>query len=140
MPPNSKEYEKTYYKRKRREVLEELGNKCEICGTIFDLEIDHVNGYSGAFSPNGSRGGRRNLLDAIKLIKAGRKNELRLLCNECNANERIRTEDNKKFLKTSEYHNGLKQHETDLWIANLLNSLLFFNMRQKESVRGGNGK
>lgn len=84
MPSNSKEYRRAYYKRRRKEVIEELGGKCDNCDAITDLEIDHKNGYNGKHSPNGSRGGERNLWDAIKLIKAGRKNELRLLCKPCN--------------------------------------------------------
>ena len=88
MPANSPEYTraytKAYYKRKRREVIELLGGRCQKCGTIFDLEIDHINGYNGAFSPNKSRGGYRNLWDAIKLIKAGQVDELKLLCKTCN--------------------------------------------------------
>ena len=84
MSTNSPEYDRVYYKRKRRKIVELLGGRCQKCSTIFDLEIDHVNGYNGAISPNKSRGGKRNLLDAIKIIKTGRIDELRLLCTDCN--------------------------------------------------------
>ena len=86
MSSNSPEYDRAYYRRKRREVIELLGNRCAECGTIFNLEIDHVNGYNGRTTPNKTRGGNRNLQDAIKLIKAGRKDELRILCSDCNKN------------------------------------------------------
>lgn len=86
MPPNSAEYQRAYHKRKRREVIEALGGRCEQCGTIFDLEIDHVNGYNGRTTPNKTRGGNHNLQDAITLIKAGRKEELQVLCAKCNKN------------------------------------------------------
>jgi len=126
MPPNSKEYRKAYYKRRRKEVIKDLGSKCVFCGTIFDLEIDHKNGYNGKVSPNNSRGGMRNLFDAINLIKAGRKEELRVLCHKCNKAERKRGD--KCFLKTSDYIRGLNQQQTELWVANILTSFLFDNI------------
>jgi len=128
MPSNSPEYAKAYYKRKRREVIELLGNRYQKCGTISNLEIDHVNGYKGKLSPNKSRGGARNLSDARKLIKAGRKNELRLLCHQCNKAERKRTGDNNHFKSTSDYTNGLRQRATDLWFSNLAGSFFFENI------------
>ena len=77
---------RAYYHRKRREVLSLLGDKCAICGSTDrdTFEIDHKNGHGIRKSPNGSRGGMRNLWDSIKLIRAGRKNELRILCKRCN--------------------------------------------------------
>jgi len=86
MTTNSREYMRAYYRRKRKEVLKELGNKCAICGSTDKdtFEIDHINGHEIKLSPSGSRGGMRNLWDAIKLIRAGRKNELRILCKRCN--------------------------------------------------------
>lgn len=86
MTTNTPEYMRAYYHRKRREVISLLGGKCVLCGckeTEF-LEIDHKYGHNIKPSPNGSRGGMRNLWDAIKLIRAGRKNELRVLCKSCN--------------------------------------------------------
>lgn len=129
MPSNSPEYARAYYKRKRREVIELLGGRCEKCGTIFNLEIDHVNGYNGTLSPNKSRGGTRNLHDALKLIKAGRKCELRPLCHNCNKAERKRGD--KHFKSTSDYTNGLKQRTTDLWFSNLAGSFFFDNIDLK---------
>ena len=73
---------KKYYYEIRAGVLRALGGKCAICGNpdLDQLTIDHINGYNGKFSPNGSRGGWRNLQDAINIIKAGKSQELRVLC------------------------------------------------------------
>ena len=86
MTTNTPEYMRAYYHRKREEVLKALGNKCALCGcTDRDtFEIDHKNGHGINKSPNGSRGGMRNLWDSVKLIRAGRKDELRILCKRCN--------------------------------------------------------
>jgi len=85
---NSPAYMRAYYHRKRREVVKQLGDRCAQCGcTEADiLEINHKNGYNGHFSPNGSRGGFRNLWDVIKAIREGKINEYNLLCKECNVN------------------------------------------------------
>lgn len=85
MPTNNRTYMKAYYHRKRKEVITALGGTCIFCGEsdISELRIDHRNGYKGAHSPNGSRGGMRNLFDIIKLIKNGKKNELQIVCRSC---------------------------------------------------------
>ena len=85
MPKNSKIYMRAYYHRKRAEVIRSLGGKCIFCGdpTIENLRIDHKNGYTDKVSPNGTRGGFRNLWDAIKIIRAGRSNELQIICYKC---------------------------------------------------------
>ena len=90
MSSNSSAYMRKYYKRKRREVIEALGDKCAKCGCIdyHILEIDHKNGYKGKLSPNNSRGGFRNLWDAVKAIREGRKSEYQLLCKDCNIKDR----------------------------------------------------
>jgi len=85
MATNSKAYMREYYRLKRAEVVSLLGSRCALCSSTCDLEIDHVLGYSGKFSPNGSRGGMRNLWHALQLIRQGRASELRLLCKKCNA-------------------------------------------------------
>jgi len=86
MTTNSPEYMRAYYRKTRKVVLDILGGECALCGCKDreKLEIDHKNGHDVKTSPNGSRGGMRNLWDAVKLIKAGRKDELRLLCKQCN--------------------------------------------------------
>lgn len=86
MSTNSPAYMRAYYHRKRREVVSLLGGKCALCGCSDEdrLEIDHKNGHNIKRSPSGSRGGMRNLWDAIKLIRAGREKELRILCKRCN--------------------------------------------------------
>lgn len=86
MTSNAPLYMRAYYHRKRDEVLKELGNKCALCGCTDrdSLEIDNKNRYYLKTSPSGSHGGMRNLWDAVKLIRAGRKNELRILCKRCN--------------------------------------------------------
>lgn len=88
MGTNSKKYMRDYYHKKRHEVIELLGGKCAKCGNdnYKDLEINHKNRYNGNVSTNGTRGGMRNLWDAIKLIKEDRIDELDVLCVACNHN------------------------------------------------------
>lgn len=86
MTTNSTAYMRAYYHRKRLEMFKQLGLKCSKCGCInySILEINHKNGYKGVLSPNGSRGGMRNLWDVISDIKAGKIDEYELLCKPCN--------------------------------------------------------
>ena len=67
-------------------MLKQLGGRCARCGIadVNVLEINHINGYKWVFSPNGSRGGMRNLWDVITDIEAGKIDEYELLCKSCN--------------------------------------------------------
>lgn len=89
MSTNNLTYGRAYYKCKRNEVIELLGGRCSGCGSteFSHLEFHHKNGYDGPISPNGSRGGIRNLWHVISLIKQGRIGELDLLCKQCNLKE-----------------------------------------------------
>ena len=86
MTTNTPEYMRAYYHRKRRDFISLFGAKCAICGcTDYDqLQIDHIKGHNVTLSQNGTRGGITNLWDAIKIVRAGRKDEIRILCNNCN--------------------------------------------------------
>ena len=52
-PDKKRAYEREYHKRRyheRRETaVEQLGGKCEACGTIEQLEIDHVDRSTKSF-------------------------------------------------------------------------------------------
>lgn len=88
-------YMRDYYHRKQKEVYAVLGDKCSICGSLYNLEIDHVNGYENSNNGYQGRGGWQNLNDVLKMLKEGRKNELRILCKDCNLNERFKKDEEK---------------------------------------------
>lgn len=43
--PNSSEYRRSYYRKRKNEILNLLGNKCVNCGNVNNLEIDHINSF-----------------------------------------------------------------------------------------------
>lgn len=93
MVTNNKRYMRMYMRKYRAslrfELFEQLGMQCVQCGCgdLSQLEFHHLNGYNGEVSPNGSRGGMRNLLDIQKLINEGRASNVVVLCKRCNKNE-----------------------------------------------------
>lgn len=38
-----REYMRNRYRNKRKEIIESLGGKCVDCGSVDDLELDHIN-------------------------------------------------------------------------------------------------
>lgn len=86
MPSNSPEYNRAYRRNLRLKLIKELGGVCVFCSEtdVIKLTFDHKNGYDGKLSPNGTRGGFRNLQHIRKLVENGRKNEVRILCISCN--------------------------------------------------------
>jgi hypothetical protein len=53
MPKMSKEYHREYYHLKRRKpMLDYLGGKCVVCGTVENLEFDHIDPSLKSFSIN----------------------------------------------------------------------------------------
>lgn len=95
------------YRRKKLWVFEQLGFSCSECGSINNLTIEHKNGYAEKYCKNGTRGGRQNLQHAINLIKNGKKDELEILCFNCNLKKREMKEG--RFVSTYYIKNGIEK-------------------------------
>lgn len=72
-------YNRKYYYKKRRELIEKLGGKCVICGSTNNLEFDHINSLIKKYNIG-------------KVIKSSSKinneiNNLQLLCHNCHLNK-----------------------------------------------------
>jgi len=46
----SKEYWREDYKRRKRKLIDKLGGKCNKCGSINELQIDHINPKEKSFN------------------------------------------------------------------------------------------
>ena len=73
--------QREWAKRKRRELIEILGGKCEICHTTEKLEVDHVDGrdYELAKISQDQR-----IIRYMREYREGKR--LRVLCKSHNAN------------------------------------------------------
>lgn len=79
MSTNPPGYLRAYYVKKKAELFSELGGRCVVCGTDYDLEIHHKNGWTGARGKNG-RGRLDRLTDWERELSVG---GLELLCDAC---------------------------------------------------------
>jgi len=64
-----------YVKRRWNELIDEFGGRCELCGSIFDLEFAHVEPTNCV---GAGRGKSRRLFDILK-----NRVSYRLLCMDC---------------------------------------------------------
>lgn len=83
----SPEKQRQYRRKIHKEVLEKYGGKCECCGEIHweYLSIDHIN-QDGAKERKhlyGQQGGCPHRF-YLKLKKEPKRNDLRVLCMNCN--------------------------------------------------------
>lgn len=87
-----------YAQRIRARLLKVLGDKCDLCGSVEDLEFDHKHGRE--YNP-------RDLSYSARMKRYERETELgliRLLCRKCNLKAR-HTDDNGHHIRTE--HAGL---------------------------------
>ena len=77
MVTNKKGYVADWYKKKREALIEELGGKCDMCCSHYNLEIHHVKPLNGD-RPNGR-------LERLAEWVANKDN-LRVLCHNCHCN------------------------------------------------------
>jgi len=88
------EVKREYHISLRKRVLAYLGGKCIRCGFSDEraLHIDHINGGGKAEFKHGGR--NRSLLD----ILSGKRNDLQLLCANCNFIKRIENNEIKRHV------------------------------------------
>lgn len=82
-------------RRRKAELIEQLGSKCVKCGTTEDLEFDHKNGRD--YDP-------QKLSYSARLARYKReadRGEIRLLCGRCNKAARA-TNDNGAWIPTKD--------------------------------------
>ena len=75
MPTDMRIYMKNRRATRRLQILEILGNKCAVCGTEENLEIDHVNSKIKSFTLSGKT------LDRSWDTILNEVNKCQLLCN-----------------------------------------------------------
>ena len=61
-----REYQLRKYHKFKEEILNILGNKCIICGSTENLEIDHINREEKSFSLSKSWPNRKNLNEELQ--------------------------------------------------------------------------
>ena len=73
------DYERSRHHRKRQEVFDHYGNKCECCGETepMFLTVDHING-------GGKKHGKKVGNMYVWLASTGYPEGFRLLCMNCN--------------------------------------------------------
>lgn len=84
------EQKRTYYKRRMKEVLDLLGDKCNRCG-IKDkrlLQIDHIHGKGTQHRKSKNNAWWKIMTDIKNSIQSN-KGEYQLLCANCNLLEAI---------------------------------------------------
>ena len=72
-----KEYQKLRYKRRRDEAIEALGGKCNHCGSLDSLELDHIDASSKTYEIGKIIGGGSEAKVQAELAKC------QVLCKEC---------------------------------------------------------
>lgn len=82
-----REYMLARYHRRRKEALDRLGNKCKKCGSVKNLQFDHIDPKKKTFPIWG------RTLSEIRLEKELSK--CQLLCGECHDLKTIKEKGNK---------------------------------------------
>lgn len=52
MRSNTPKYDRAYWQRKHRELIQKLGGKCKVCGSKIGLEIHHLKQLCARSRPN----------------------------------------------------------------------------------------
>lgn len=90
---NNNEYHRKYNKRRyraiREEIIKRLGGKCVRCGTITNLEIDHIDPSTKNFDSN-------KWLTVSNGVRDGELCKCQLLCKECHIKKSV-LETNRKI-------------------------------------------
>lgn len=77
------EQKREYRARRRQRAIDFCGGRCELCGGYEALTFHHLTSYEGKHSPNGSRGGMRQLKEVEMRIYNGGRDTIKLLCKDC---------------------------------------------------------
>ena len=97
-----REYNRARYKKKRQEQILRLGGKCVWCGTVEDLQFDHIEA-SSKVDTIGRLWDRHSSTIDKELSKC------QLLCRKCHTVKSIRNKE------TSGGHNKLKSYPHGHW-------------------------
>lgn len=76
MATNRLDYDRDYVAARRKQIIDHLGGKCVTCGSVEDLEVDHIDRTTKCFDPCArARYAWRNILDELA--------KCQLLCRTC---------------------------------------------------------
>jgi 5-methylcytosine-specific restriction endonuclease McrA len=76
--------QKDWARRKRKELIEQLGGTCAICGRRHDLEFDHINPLDKPFPYRELEWSHRISVYTREI----REGKIQLLCSVCNGDKR----------------------------------------------------
>ena len=79
-------------------LMAQMGGCCSKCGSVEELEFDHIHGRSYELSK------LFYLQRMNRYVAEWSRKELRILCAQCNKAER-KTDDEGKFITTHEFYN-----------------------------------